>query len=343
MNLTEKITKLTEEFFAQLEKIESHAQLEKLRIHYLSRQGLLSQLMAQLKDLSVEEKRSLGPLMNATKNSWQTAFERKEHELSALEAMKKQQKYKYFDVTAYKPLTLKGTLHPLTQLQQEIQDIFISMGFQIVDGPEVETDYYNFEALNIPEDHPARDMWDTFWLDIPHYLLRTHTSNVQIHHMEHQQPPLAMASLGRCYRHEATDASHDFVFMQAEALLIDKKISLSHLLATVKHFMRQLFAKKELDIRVRPSFFPFVEPGIEIDVACPFCNQGCSVCKYTRWIEMGGAGLVHPNVLQSCKIDSSVYSGFAWGFGLTRLAMLKYAIPDIRLLHSGSIEFLKQF
>ena len=186
-------------------------------------------------------------------------------------------------------------------------------------------------------------MWDTLWLDIPSLLLRTHTSPVQIHSLEKKGPPLAVVAPGRCFRHEATDASHDFMFSQVEGLLVDEHISMSNLLATMKEFMQTLFEKKKLAMRVRPSYFPFVEPGIEMDIECPFCNHGCSVCKYSEWIEMGGAGLVHPNVLDFCGINTKQYSGFAFGFGTTRLAMLKYDIHDIRLLHSNNIEFLKQF
>ena len=212
--------------------------------------------------------------------------------------------------------------------------------------PEVDTDYYNFEALNIPKEHPARDMHDTFWLSKAYHqplLMRTHTSSVQAHAMETRRPPIAVGIPGRCYRHEATDASHDFMFMQCEILMIDKNISLSNLFATAKQFLSALFGKQDMTIRVRPGYFPFVEPGVEIDVSCPFCKTGCGVCKKTRWLEICGAGLVHPNVLKASNINPQEYSGFAFGFGLTRLVMLKYGINDIRLLHSNKIDFLKQF
>ena len=217
------------------------------------------------------------------------------------------------------------------------------MGYEILDGPEVETDFYNFQALNIPADHPARDMQDTFWLTLPGFLMRTHTSSVEIHTMVNRKPPLAIVVPGRAYRNEATDASHDFMFMQLEGLFVDKNVSLAHLFATVQTFLQNLFEKKDLTIKVRPSYYPFVEPGVDIIMSCPFCPQGCSVCKRTRWIEIAGAGLTHPAVLEACKINPNEYSGFAFGFGLTRLVMLKYGITDIRLLHSNKIEFLKQF
>ena len=217
------------------------------------------------------------------------------------------------------------------------------MGYQIVEGPELETDYYNFQALNIPENHPARDLQDTFWLNLPNQLMRTQTSPVQIRVMETQQPPVAILSVGRAYRNEATDASHEFVFEQAEGLFVGKNVSLANLLATLKLFLQEIFESKNLEIRVRPGYFPFVEPGLEVDMLCPFCEKGCSVCKKTKWIEIGGAGIVHPNVLKACGLNPDEFSGFAFGMGLTRIVMLKFGINDIRLLSSNKIDFLRQF
>ena len=248
-----------------------------------------------------------------------------------------------FDVTAYAPNQLRGSLHPYTTTIAEIEDIFITMGFEIVDGPELETDFYNFEALNIPKDHPARDMHDTFWLPKPHHLLRTHTSSVQIRSLKSRKPPLAIVAPGRCFRHEATDASHDYLFLQCEGLIVSETISLANLFAVTKTFLQRLFKTEKLTIRQRPGYFPFVEPGVEIDMSCPFCTDGCSTCKKTGWIEICGTGLVHPHVLTACGIDPERYTGCAFGFGLTRLVMLKYGIRDIRLLHEGRIEFLEQF
>ena len=218
------------------------------------------------------------------------------------------------------------------------------MGYDIADGPEVETDFYNFQALNIPADHPARDMHDTFWLTTPSLLLRTHTSPVQIRAMEHKPLPLAIFAPGRTFRNEATDASHLFMFTQGEGLVIDKNISIANLLATARAFLQAFFEKEDLHIRARPGYFPFVEPGIEIDASCPFCSgKGCSPCKKTGWIELLGAGLVHPNVLKAGGIDPQEYSGFAFGFGIERLAMIKYGINDVRLFHSSKLPFLRQF
>lgn len=340
--LESKLIDLKSSFLNDLEATTNEQQLEKVRVDYLGRSGSIAALMEILKPLSLDEKRLWGPKLNAFKQEAQAAFDAKQEALAATARENAALKQHSFDVTAYQPHQLRGSLHPYTHVIEEIENVFISMGFKIVDGPEIETDYYNFKALNIPDDHPARDMHDTFWLDVPGMLLRTHTSPVEVHIMESTQPPIAIMAPGRCYRHEATDASHDFMFMQAEGLVIDKNISMSNLLATVQAFLQAIF-EKELKIRVRPGYFPFVEPGIEIDISCPFCTKGCSVCKKTTWIETAGAGLVHPNVLRASNIDPTVYSGFAFGFGLTRLTMLKYGINDIRLLHSGKLDFLKQF
>ena len=226
---------------------------------------------------------------------------------------------------------------------QRIEEILTGMGVELADGPEVETPHYNFEALNIPEDHPARDLHDTFWLQQAPFLLRTHTSSVQIHALETRKPPIAIFSLGRVFRHEATDATHEYQFMQCEGLLVDKNISIADLLGTFQTLAQALFGKNKIEMRIRPSYFPFVEPGLEIDITCPFCTSGCTICKKTRWLELGGAGLIHPNVLKTCSIDSDEYQVFAWGFGIDLLTMLIYGIPDVRLLRSNKLYFLKQF
>jgi phenylalanyl-tRNA synthetase alpha chain len=317
--------------------------LEIIRVDFLGRKGKLADLMVVLKDLSLEEKRVLGPIANTVKTDLENLFNSKKTTLFNKVLSEEEERFAGFDVTAYKPGHKKGSLHPLTQLTQKNIAIFTSLGFSISDGPEVETEFYNFEALNIPASHPARDMQDTFWIDIPGMLLRTQTSTVQIHTMQQQQPPIAIVTPGRVYRQEATDASHDFMFNQLEGLVIDKNISMSDLLGTLKTWLHLLFNRSDLSLRIRPGYFPFVEPGIEVDVTCPFCKDGCSTCKKTGWIEMGGAGLVHPNVLKAGGIDATIYRGFAFGFGTTRLAMLMYGINDIRHLHNGDREFLKQF
>lgn len=334
---------LKQEFLARLASVSNEAELDALKIEFLGRKGKIADIMAILKNLSLEEKRHYGPALNTLKEELTQAFEHKEQEFLHQKREQEIRQAASFDVTRYKPRVPQGSIHPYTHVIQEVENVFISMGFMIAEGKEVETDFVNFEALNIPADHPAREMHDTFWLDIPGLLLRTHTSTVQVRSMMNKKPPLAIAAPGRCYRHEATDASHDFMFWQCEGLVVDKHISMAHLLGTLKYFLQALFKKEKLDIRIRPSFFPFVEPGVEIDMTCPFCTEGCSVCKKSRWIEICGAGLVHPHVLAACGIDAHEYSGFAFGFGLTRLVMLKYGIHDIRFLHNPKIEFLKQF
>lgn len=330
----------------ELHSVTGLAELEALRVKYLGRQGVINGLMAKLKELSIEEKRSYGPQVQELQKLIFEQLTHKQHELERTLLATELEKYKYFDVTAQVPSAFEkqsGSLHPYTHIIERLEDIFTSMGFEAAQGPEVDTEWYNFEALNIPADHPARDMQDTFWLTDPGLLLRTHTSTVQIHTMKQQQPPLAIFTPGRVFRHEATDATHDFMFMQCEGLLIDKNISLTHLCSLLKVFMRTLFDKQDLSIRLRPSYFPFVEPGLEVDISCIFCKSGCSLCKKTQWIEMGGSGLVHPATLKACGIDPQVYSGCAWGIGIERLAMLLYGINDIRLFHTGKLEFLKQF
>lgn len=339
----EKIKHHAHEFTTRLEQASNAAEVEAVRVAYLGRSGIITELTATLKNLSLEEKRLFGPELNHFKKCAEEAMTEKLTSIINASRAAQEARRALFDVTAYEPGVERGSLHPATLVTERVEDILISMGFEVIEGPEVETEECNFEALNIPENHPARDFQDTFWLPYPHRLLRTHTSSVQIRGMRQRQPPLAIASIGRTYRNEATDASHDFVFMQCEGIVVDKKISLAHLLATLKHFLQELFEKEQLALRVRPNYFPFVEPGVEVDMTCPFCEEGCSVCKKTRWIEICGAGLVHPHVLKAGGVNPEEYSGFAFGFGLTRLIMLKYGIDDIRLLHSGKVDFLKQF
>ncbi len=337
-SIQNEIKKIELECLDQIKKAPSTDALEEVRVAFLGRNGIITELMGRLKTLSLDEKRIVGPQLNALKQSLSEA-----HQAHLQELEKSSSKKIAFDVTAYKPNQPKGSLHICTQVLEQLTSIFMTMGYQIVDGPELETDYYNFGALNIPQDHPARDSHDTFWLTLPGTLLRTHTSSVQTHIMEKGSPPFSIFAPGRVYRNEALDASHEFMFSQAEALFIDKNVSMANLLATAKTFLQHFFGKSDLEIRVRPGYFPFVEPGIEIDGSCPFCKEGCSICKHTRWIELLGAGLVHPNVLKASGIDPQEYSGFAFGFGIERLIMIKYGISDIRLFHSAQLSFLDQF
>lgn len=339
----ERVTALHNDIEKRINGTATLDALEQLRVELLGRQGTITALMHELKSLPLEEKRTCGPLLNELKQHVEQWYTHKHQSLLNDRIKQKELHQQQFDVTAYRRPLLNGSLHIYTHVLNRIHDIFLSMGFAIVDGPEVETDYYNFEALNIPADHPARESHDTFWLNVPGMLLRTHTSSVQAHAMEKAELPLAIIAPGRVYRNEATDATHDFMFTQLEGLLIDKNISLANLLAVTKTFLQQLFEKDDLSIRVRPGYFPFVEPGVEIDASCPFCTTGCSICKKTGWIELVGAGLVHPAVLKKNGIDPTIYSGFAFGFGIERITMIKYGINDVRLFHSSAIPFLEQF
>jgi phenylalanyl-tRNA synthetase alpha chain len=342
-DITKKIIQIKATFYDQLAQAKSIDDVTSIKRLFLGRKSSIADLKKELKTLSDAERKNIGPQIQDLQKYISETIERHIADIEQAQTKKKSKKEKYFDVTAYKPRTFTGGLHPYTHITQELEDIFISMGFSIVDGPEVETDYNNFDALNIPADHPARDLHDTFWLDVPGLLMRTHTSTVQSRVMQHQGPPIAVVSPGRVFRHEATDASHDFMFMQCEGVFVDKNVSLSHLFATMKSFLQAVVSNQNIDIRIRPGYFPFVEPGVEIDMSCPFCSQGCSTCKYTQWIEICPGGLIHPNVLRSAGIDPNYYSGFAFGVGLTRLAMLKHGVNDIRLFHSSKLQFLEQF
>lgn len=322
--------------------------LQEIEVKYLGRKGELTLILKGLKDLSPEEKRTFGPLSNQVKTDLENHLQQKR---SGLEKKELEQKLsqEFFDVTAPGKTQEVGHIHPVSQVQHEVENIFSDMGFAVIDGPEVESEYYNFEGLNIPADHPARDMQDTFFLqDREHekhgrLVLRTHTSPVQVRTMEKYGAPLRIIVPGRVFRYEATDASHDTTFYQVEGLVIDEHISLADLKGVMAEFLTRLF-QKEVKVRFRPGYFPFVEPGIELDFSCLICNEkGCSVCKHTGWLEFMGAGMVHPNVLKAGGIDPKKYQGWAFGFGLTRLVMMRYGIDDIRLLQSGDLRFLKQF
>lgn len=341
--ITSKINQIDQAYRQAIHESTNLENLELIRIQFLGRKGEIAELMPLLKDLSQEEKRIIGPALNKLKETAEATYLLKKELLINQAFEQKEALNKDFDITSYKPSAKSGSLHLYTQATEKIENIFISMGYSIANGPEAETEFYNFESLNIGKNHPARDMQDTFFLNIRNMVLRTQTSNVQVRTMQEKKPPFAIICTGKVYRNEATDASHDYMFRQFEGLVVGETISLSNLLATMRLFFEKFFEKKNLKIRARPGYFPFVEPGLEIDMSCPFCKDGCSTCKYSCWIELVGGGLVHPNVLKHGGIDPKRYSGFAFGFGLTRLIMLKYSINDIRLLHNGQKEFLEQF
>ena len=316
-------------------------ELETIRVEVLGRKGLLAQLGKDIAKLSPEDRVTRGRFINTAKQALESAWESREAAFET-EAMAKRLDAEWLDLTVPAPPPRPGALHPITQIQWEIEDLFRSMGFSVLDGPEVETEYYNFDALNIPADHPARDMQDTFWLDGGH-LLRTHTSPVQVRGMEKLGPPLRMIAPGRVFRNESVDASHEHTFYQLEGMMIDRNVSVGNLIYFMKTLLTAVF-HREVTVRLRPGFFPFVEPGFELDIRCLICGgSGCAVCKQSGWVELLPCGLVNPHVLKMSGIDPAEWNGFAFGLGLTRLVMMRYAIDDIRWLQSGDLRFLRQF
>lgn len=317
-------------------------ELKELERGYLGKGGLLPSWLARLPQLAVDQRPAFGKAVNQHKQALKQALAARGVALEA-ETVERELSAPSFDPTLPPSPLEVGHLHPVTQVVREIEELFTSMGYSVLDGPEIETDWNNFEALNIPEDHPARDSQDTFYLEgAGKQVLRTHTSPVQIRALQHLRPPLRVIAPGKVFRNEATDASHEHTFHQLEGLVIDRDVSVGHLIGAMKTLLRGIF-RKDLEIRLRPGFFPFVEPGFELDARCPFCASGCSVCKKTRWIELLPCGLVHPNVLSACGVDPDEWSGFAFGLGLSRLVMLRFGITDVRLLLSGDPRFLEQF
>ncbi len=315
--------------------------LEAVRVEVLGRKGALAQASKELGKLPPEEKARTGKLLNEVKQAVEGALEARKARFDE-EALRARLEAEWVDLTLPPPGVKPGSLHPITQIQNEIEDVFLSMGFAVLDGPEVETEYHNFDALNIPRDHPARDMQDTFWLTDGN-LLRTHTSPVQVRGMERFKPPLRMIAPGRVFRNEEVDASHEHTFYQIEGMMIDREVSVAHLIYFMKTMLSAIF-KREVTVRLRPGYFPFVEPGFELDIHCLICGgAGCPVCKQSGWVEQLGCGLVHPNVLRMSGIDPEEWNGFAFGLGLTRLVMMRYGIDDIRYLQSGDLRFAGQF
>jgi len=298
----------------------------------------LSQVFRSLRHLNEKERAEVGKEANRIRRFIEEKIKEKTSSLVKASKGKKE----WFDVTVPAKKPLLGHLHPLTLIKREIEKIFETMGFEVVEGPLVETEWYNFDALNIPKDHPARDVWDTFWLKNG-LLLRTHTSPVQIRYMEKHQPPFKIIAPGRVFRHEATDASHEFDFWQVEGLMVDEDVTVSNFKGIISGFLEKFFNQK-IKTRLRPSYFPFTEPSFELDIQCFFCKgKGCSVCKNTGWLEVIPGGMVHPNVFKYAGLNPRNWQGFAFGAGMNRLAMLKYKINDIRLFNSGDLRFLKQF
>ncbi|MBL7157677.1 MAG: phenylalanine--tRNA ligase subunit alpha [Candidatus Omnitrophica bacterium] len=333
-----EIRDIRHSFEEEMKNVTDAKTTEEMRIKYLGRKGLISGLMGKLPSVNEDERPSAGKELNILKTYIQKELERKKNELLSGEAKKGEK----IDVTMPGILPEEGRLHPITKTLNEINDIFVSLGFKIAEGPEIEKEFYNFEALNIPPEHPSRDAFDTFYIknDV---LLRSHTSTVQIRIMEKTQPPIQAIMPGKVYRPDAVDASHSFMFHQVEGLLVDKDVKFSDLKGVLSLFTKRMFGEKT-KTRFRPSFFPFTEPSAEVDISCIICRgKGCRVCSHTRWLEILGAGMVNPRVFEAVGYSPNKYTGFAFGMGVERIAMLKYGIDDIRLFFENDVRFLKQF
>ena len=318
---------------------QSPEQLEAFRLEYLSKKGVMNQLFASFKNVPNDQKKEFGQILNQLKQNVQQTLE-------ASKTMFVEDISSFSGQDLSKPITLEniGSRHPLSLVRNEIVDIFKRIGFNVSEGPEIEDDWHNFTALNLPQEHPARDMQDTFFIQTnPDILLRTHTSSVQVRYMESNQPPIRTISPGRVYRNEAISARAHCIFHQVEGLYIDKNVSFADLKQALLYFAIEMFGEKT-EIRLRPSYFPFTEPSAEVDVSCNICSgKGCNVCKHTGYLEILGCGMVDPNVLKNCGIDPEKYTGYAFGMGIERIAMLKYQVKDLRMFFENDIRFLKQF
>lgn len=333
----EKIKKIA---LDELTALETDAESKEFWQKYFSKTGEFSKMMMLLSKVDKEERPKLGAAINKAKSDVQTKYELKAKEIDDKELNKRLEGEK-IDISFPGKEQKLGTLHPITLVKNEICEIFSSIGFSVAEGPEIETDYYNFQLLNVPKDHPARDMQDTFYIT-ENFVLRTHTSPMQARVMQNQKPPIRVIVPGKVYRSD-DDASHSPIFHQVEGLAIDKNISLSDLKGVLEVFASKLFSP-DTKIRLRSSYFPFTEPSVEVDVSCAICHgKGCNLCKHTGWIEILGAGIVNPKVLEMSNIDSSVYSGFAFGLGIERIAMIKYQIPNIKMFYENDVKFLNQF
>lgn len=339
--MSDSVKNLLKSFQEELSSVSSLKTLEDLKVKYLGKKGPIQDLMKHLKDLTPEERPLFGQAVNDLKVTITEAIDSLMSRLIEQEEAQRIASEK-IDITEPGRRRFLGAKHILTAAMDEILDVLVSMGFSIQYGPDIDSDWYNFESLNFPPDHPARDMQDTFYISKDH-LLRTHTSNMQVRIMESEKPPIRVAFPGRAFRNETITARSHVFFQQVEGLYIDKDVTFKDLLSTLNEFFLKLFHKK-VETRFRPSYFPFVEPGMEVDIRCIICEgAGCPVCKHTGWIEVLGAGMVHPNVLLAGGIDPEVYSGYAWGMGLERLVMIKHGIKDIRLFTENSLRFLEQF
>ena len=341
---------LLDKFKSKLKGLTTSAEILHLKAEYLGKKGQISKILQSLKDIGPEERQKTGSQANALKKQIQLFTEKKLLELDLKITNQKLIEEK-IDISLRESLLWGGIkhagLHPVSIVQQEIEDIFISMGFSVIDGPHIEDEHHNFSALNIPADHPARDMQDTFWFQgsgqKAQWLLRTHTSTIQIRAMKERTPPFKFIAPGKVFRCERTDASHESVFHQMEGMMVDCDVSVANLIYVMKTLLSEIFQKK-MEVRLRPGFFPFVEPGFELDIKCLICRgEGCSVCKKTGWVELLPCGMIHPNVLSMGGIDPGEWNGFAFGLGLDRLIMMRYEVDDIRHIHGADLRFISQF
>ncbi|NQU16554.1 MAG: phenylalanine--tRNA ligase subunit alpha [Candidatus Saganbacteria bacterium] len=345
--MVERIKAVEDEAISRLNEIKNLQELEAWRIRYLGKKGLLTELVKNLKNIPTEDRPHFGKNLNITKNKLENIIKEKRVTLESADKEKKI-KSSAVDITMPGKGIKRGKLHPITQVMNEVVDIFLRLGFSIADGPDIETDYYNFEALNIPKHHASRDMWSTLYIE-KDTLLRTHTSPVQIRVMEKKKPPLAIIAPGKVYRRDA-DVTHSTVFHQVEGFMVDKNITFADLKGTLTALLHAIFGKAKR-VRFRPSYFPFTEPSAEVDVECVNCGgkgklsngESCRVCKETGWLEILGCGMIDPNVFKNLKYDPDKYSGYAFGMGIERIAMLKFGISDIRLFFENDLRFLKQF
>lgn len=339
--MKEKLEAIKESALKELKDAASKVDLENIRVKYLGKKGELTQILRGMGALSSEERPIVGKIANEVREALENFIDDASSNIKAKEKELRLKK-EVIDISMPGNKKVLGKRHPLAQTLETMQDIFISMGFSIVEGPEVELDYYNFEALNIPKNHPARGEQDTFYIN-DNVVLRTQTSPLQIRTMEKQKPPIKIIAPGKVYRSDAVDASHSPIFYQMEGLVVDKGITFADLKGTLDLFAKKMFGEN-LKTKFRPHHFPFTEPSAEMDATCFVCEgKGCKLCKGSGWIEILGCGMVHPQVLRNCGIDPEVYSGFAFGFGIDRMVMLNYGIDDIRLLYESDVRFLKQF
>ncbi|MBU0705707.1 phenylalanine--tRNA ligase subunit alpha [Patescibacteria group bacterium] len=345
-----KIEILKSQALAALKAAKSDAEVRDLEVKYLGRNGLFNDIMKSLKDLSDEEKRTVGKLANETKTELEAAVQKKyaELEMYAFDVIADKE---WMDVTVPGKKPDVGHRHLISKFIDDLEVVFGRMGFAVAEGPDIETEHYNFDQLNMPADHPSRDMQDTFWVkNLKRMVLRTHTSPVQIRHMESHKPPVRVISLGKTFRKDS-DATHSPMFHQIEGLMVDTDISIANLKAVLTHLLQQVFEDPSIKTRFRTSYFPFVEPGMEVDCTCPIChgegkladNVPCKLCKQCGWLEIGGAGMVHPKVLENVGYDSKKYTGFAFGFGVDRMVMIRHRVNHLRLLFENDLRFIDQF